>query len=57
MAGRAVEEPEADLTLELADQQAQPGRRDEERLCGAGEVLMLRDKQEGAQLSRREVDH
>src|SRR5262249_29083549 len=50
LAGRAIEETEADAAFQFPDQDAEARWRDEERLGRAGEVAMLRDQPERAQL-------
>jgi hypothetical protein len=55
VAGRAIEQAESELVLQLANQDAQAGWRDEQRIRGAREAAMLRDEQEGAKLARREL--
>jgi hypothetical protein len=55
VSSRAIEEPESQLIFQLADQEAQCGWRDEQRLCGPGEAVMLCHEQERPELSRREI--
>ena len=57
MAGGAIEQSESELILELADQQAEPGWCNEERLGSPREILMLRHQKKRAQLARGEIDH
>jgi len=54
---RPVEKPESELPLEFANHHAQTGRSDEEGFRRAGETPMLRHKQEGTKLARREIHH
>ena len=57
MTGGAIEQPESELVLQFADHDAEPGRRNEERLGRAPEVAMLRHQEKGAQLPSGEIDH
>src|SRR5207302_7579618 len=49
----AVEQPEAELRLELAHQNAHSRLRDEQLLGGAREALMLRGEKESFELDRK----
>ena len=55
LAGRAVEQAESELPLELAHQHAHSRLRDEQLLRGAGKTLMARSQHERLQLPRADI--
>src|SRR5207244_7784584 len=57
MACGAVEQSSSQLIFQLAYQNAQARRGDEECYRCARETVMLRSKQEGSELPRGEIDH
>jgi hypothetical protein len=57
MTSRPLEQPKSQLMLELSNQDAQPGWRDEERVRRAREAVVLRDQMKGLELSRREIHY
>ena len=57
MAGRPFKQSESELRLQLANQNTQARWGNEQSLRGAGEAAMPRDEQEGAELTRGEIDH
>ena len=51
VARRSIKQPETDPVFELSYEDAQPGWRDEQRLCLPREVEMLCDESEREQLA------
>ena len=55
--GGPVKQTKSELMFQLSYQKTQSRWRDEERLCGTAEIVMLSDQQESPKLSGGKLDH